>query len=241
MRRSLGYIIEAFSFPCRIKEKTTAKKLSLHKLLLIRPRFQLVHCCLPLQHLPPRLHPPPLHIVAALSLGHLFLRRPPLFLSSLIFASHRLLSQSLPIGLLHYCLPLQHLPPHRHPPPLHIIVALYLDRLFVPRPPLFLSSLSLPLAIPAISLPSLPACTKSCRCSPTAPAFCSQSLPPAAATTALVLSKKITVVALVGHNCCSLLQSPLLPVAFPPTTTTALLQHRYCSPPLYRPPTTRRT
>ncbi|RZR99831.1 hypothetical protein BHM03_00029455 [Ensete ventricosum] len=42
----------------------------------------------------------------------------------------------------------------------HIAVALYLDRLFLRRPPLFLSSLPPPV-IPAISLPSLAARTKS--------------------------------------------------------------------------------
>ncbi|RZS24530.1 hypothetical protein BHM03_00057607, partial [Ensete ventricosum] len=82
------------------------------------------------------------------------------------------------------------------PQQLHITVSLSLGRLFLRRPPLFLSSLPPQLAIPTISLPSLAAHTKSRRCSPATPAFCSQPLPLVAATTTLVSSfKKITVMA----------------------------------------------
>ncbi|RWW60778.1 hypothetical protein BHE74_00032197 [Ensete ventricosum] len=125
----------------------------------------------------------------------------------------------------------RHLPPRRHPPSLHVAAALSLGRLFLHRPPLFLSSLPPPPAIPVISLPSLAARTKSRRCSPAAPAFCSQPSPPATTTATLISSSKKL----------QPLPSPLLPAAFPPAVVAALLQHRCCSPPLYRPPTTRRT
>ncbi|RWV90867.1 hypothetical protein GW17_00046891 [Ensete ventricosum] len=84
--------------------------------------------------------------------------------------------------------------------------ALSLGRLFLRRPPLFLSSLPPPSAIPAISLPSFPARTKSRYRSPTTPTFCSQPLPPVAATVALVSSSATiaAATALVGHGHCLL-------------------------------------
>ncbi|KAJ8499729.1 hypothetical protein OPV22_010281 [Ensete ventricosum] len=90
---------------------------------------------------------------------------------------------------------------------------LSLGHLFLHWPPLFLSSLPPPSTILAISLPSLAACTKSRRRSPTALAFCSQPLPPIVVTATLVSSsKKITaaVAALVDHGHCLL---PSLPTA----------------------------
>ncbi|RZR93229.1 hypothetical protein BHM03_00021668 [Ensete ventricosum] len=70
----------------------------------------------------------------------------------------------------------------------HIATALSLSRLFLRRPPIFLSSLPPQPAISAISLPSLATRTKSRHRSPTAPAFCSQPLPPTAAPAALTSS-----------------------------------------------------
>ncbi|RWW02415.1 hypothetical protein GW17_00034492 [Ensete ventricosum] len=98
---------------------------------------------------------------------------------------------------------------------------LSLGRLFLRRPPLFLSSLPSPLVIPAISLPSLVARTKLHRRSPAALTLCSQPLPLVAVTAALVCSsKKIATViaALVGLYRCLL---PSLPVASSPRPPAA--------------------
>ncbi|RRT40711.1 hypothetical protein B296_00035710, partial [Ensete ventricosum] len=101
----------------------------------------------------------------------------------------------------------------------HIAAALSLGRLFLRRPPLLLSSLPPPPAIPTISLLSLATCTKSRRHSPAAPAFCSQPLPLTAATAAHVSSsKKITVVALADHGRYLL---PSLPAASSPRPPAA--------------------
>ncbi|RRT80524.1 hypothetical protein B296_00002649 [Ensete ventricosum] len=99
-------------------------------------------------------------------------------------------------------------------------------------PPLQHSSSSHPCHLPSFShcphqVVSLP---------PATPAFCSQPLPPAMAIAALVSSSRkitTTVAALIDHSRYPLLQSPMLPTAFPPATAIALLQHRYCSPPLF--------
>ncbi|RWW87570.1 hypothetical protein BHE74_00003597 [Ensete ventricosum] len=105
-----------------------------------------------------------------------------------------------------------------------VAAALSLGRLFRRRPPLFLSSLPPPPAIPAISLPSLTACTKSRRRSPVAPAFCSQPLPPATATTALVSSKKIAATTLVGRCLVAAVASSRVLLIFFPLPQPHLLQ-----------------
>ncbi|RZR84598.1 hypothetical protein BHM03_00011451 [Ensete ventricosum] len=108
------------------------------------------------------------------------------------------------------------------------------SHLFLRRPSLFLPSLPPQPAIPAISLPSLAACTKSHRRSPAAPAFCSQPLPPATATATLVSSsKKIAAAALTNHGRCLL---PSLPADHTPLRP--LLQRR---PPHLPPLLPRRT
>ncbi|RWW46293.1 hypothetical protein BHE74_00047805 [Ensete ventricosum] len=108
------------------------------------------------------------------------------------------------------------------------------SHLFLRQPSLFLPSLPPQPAIPAISLPSLAACTKSHRRSPAAPAFCSQPLPPATATATLVSSsKKIAAATLTDHGRCLL---PSLPADHTPLRP--LLQRR---PPHLPPLLPRRT
>ncbi|RZR81736.1 hypothetical protein BHM03_00008030 [Ensete ventricosum] len=97
-----------------------------------------------------------------------------------------------------------------------------LGRLFLRRPPLFLSSLPLPSTILAISLSSLTARTKSPRHSLAAPAFCSQPLPPAVVIAALVSPYKritVTAAALTGHSRCLLPSLPTASSPWPPAAS----------------------
>ncbi|RZR92057.1 hypothetical protein BHM03_00020284 [Ensete ventricosum] len=191
-------------------------------------RFQLVHCCLPLQHLPPRLHPPLVHVAAALSLGRLFLRRPPLFLSSYI-CRWPLLAAAAASSRSSSLLPATAASASPSPPTTASRRCCPLPRLPLPLP-----ATSVPI-LPATAaghpyhlLPSLVVHTKSRCCSPAAPAFCSQPLPPAVTTAALVFSsKKIAAAALTGHSaalssnllCFLWLFHPLLPL---PSCNTAI-------------------
>ncbi|RWV83957.1 hypothetical protein GW17_00054372 [Ensete ventricosum] len=104
---------------------------------------------------------------------------------------------------------------------LHIAAALSLSHLFLHRSPLFLSSLPPPPAIPVISLPSLAARTKSRHRSPAQPAFCSQPLPPAMATAALVSSsKKFAATTLADDGRCLLPSLSAASSLWPPATSS---------------------
>ncbi|RWV83387.1 hypothetical protein GW17_00055009, partial [Ensete ventricosum] len=114
-----------------------------------------------------------------------------------------------------------HRPCHFQNTESHVAAALSLGHLFLHRPPLFLSSLPPLSTISTISLPSLTTRSKSHRQSPTAPAFCSQPLPPVAATTAFVSSsKKIVAAALVSHGRCLLPSPPAMSSPWPPAASS---------------------